>query len=183
MAEDKLKVCFITPRASKTGGAEESLLTLIDYLLTKNVEVKVITFEKEGTLLKEFDYRKVEYLYIPCDWWVKREWETEENVQNKFKSIFETSVAIAGRIKKWNSDVVYTNSIVTNVGSLAAVILDKPHIWHIREALTGSKKYSPIIPFEQMALHITPANNFVIFISKFIEKEYQKYLTGDNSRV
>jgi len=42
-------------------------------------------------------------------------------------------IPIALRIRAWRCDAVYTNTICTCVGAIAARILRIPHVWHIHE--------------------------------------------------
>jgi glycosyltransferase involved in cell wall biosynthesis len=44
-----------------------------------------------------------------------------------------TAIQLARLVRRWRCDAVYTNTIVVPIGSFAAVLAGKPHVWHIHE--------------------------------------------------
>ena len=116
------------------GGAELSLIETIDALKEAQVECYVV-LPFEGPLADELKCRRIPFSIMRYSWWVGNKaspWDLLKAVRRGLINIV-ASVAIAARIKKWNCDVVYTNTITVCVGALAAKLLRRPHVWHIHE--------------------------------------------------
>ncbi len=179
--DKKFTVCFITPRAKKNGGAEESLITIIKFLKKKDIDIKLIMFEENGTLLDELKKLEVEFEYIPAELWIDLPWQTYD--KDKFKRIFEQSIEVANQLREWKVDLVYTNTSVTNIGALAATVLNIPHIWHIRESIKDHPSYKIPILFESLSAYINSSSNAVIYISKYLKDQYTQNYKNPNSSV
>lgn len=148
-----MKVVFIT-HYTALYGANRSLLNLIDGL--KYFKVKSFVFcPSEGEITKALERRKVPFFIFPFKLWMSSPLKTSKKMPFTFvklkyhiKNILFNLKIIQFRhlafnlialpflimqIKRWNVDIVYTNSSVTPMGALIAMILKKPHVWHIRE--------------------------------------------------
>lgn len=66
--------------------------------------------------------------------------------------------------KKFNPDIIHTNTSVNNIGYIAAQKLHIPHIWHIREY--GDRDFNMIVPNQKKKLRAH--NNYKISITKDI---------------
>lgn len=158
------------------------MFELIDYLQSKDVDIKMIVLEKEGPIYEELEKRGIKYKHIYSEFWVGKPWEKNIDVEKRFESIFESAIVVANQIRKWGCDIVYTNTSVINVGNIAATLINKPHVWHIRESIKDNDTYKLLMPFENMAGHMSGSNNLLIFISKYLEDQFAPYKIYDNYR-
>ena len=139
-----LKVVFIT-HYTNLYGANRSLLNLIEGLKSYNVSSHVIVPYK-GDITNALSELDVEYAIFPFKWWVSN-FEIKGNIREKSIKILRHKYhavkrlrdnlllleGLAAQLKKWNIDLVYTNSSVIPVGAFVAQKLQLPHVWHLRE--------------------------------------------------
>jgi len=170
-----MKVLFISHVSNKLGAAR-SLLDLMDGLLQKGVQCYVI-MPREGPMLKELENRGIEYSIIPFKNWASKGSSLWRRVVRcGFNLLF--SLAIAVKACAWKADVLYTNSSVTPVGALAAFLLRKPHIWHIREF--GQEDYALSFDSgEWLSKKLIGWLSFrVIVISEALKTRYVQYISS-----
>jgi len=148
-----MKILFIT-HYSALYGANRSLLNLIDGLKKYNIEPFVVCPSKgEITkILKEWEIpfaifpfkswmsspikisKKMPFTFIKLKYYIISALISLKIIQ--FRKLIINLIALPfliRQIKRWNIDILYTNSSVIPIGALIAIILKKPHIWHIRE--------------------------------------------------
>ena len=104
----------------------------------------------EGDVTKALNRRNVSTAIMPIQWWVGRRrfngvdsgrllrrfsrylnWRRDALA--RLSRNIQVLPALVRQLKLWNVDIVYTNSSVTPIGALAAWIIQRPHIWHLRE--------------------------------------------------
>ncbi len=149
-------------------GAERSLLELIDGLKVRGMICHVV-LPGEGPIEEELKKRLITYDILPYRFWTMGE---HEDVRDIDMIITEQSLALAALLDLVNSDIVYTNTSVINVGALAAKILSKPHVWHIREfgELDHNMKFT--LPIRERSKFVYDHSVRVIYNSKAVEKYY-----------
>jgi glycosyltransferase involved in cell wall biosynthesis len=143
-----MRVAFIT-HYTNLYGANRSLLNLVDGLSKYDVAAYVIA-PKEGDVTKALDRQHVRMAIIPIQWWMGRRGfngADSRSLRRRFSRYLRwrhdalariygnirVLPALTRQLKLWNIDVVYTNSSVTPIGALAAWIIRRPHVWHLRE--------------------------------------------------
>lgn len=128
-----MKVCFVVacPGTDMRGGPR-SLLETINSLQEFGVECFVL-LPARGRLLDELSSRGIPVCVIPYQRWTEATNYPLRERWRKLKRNFWTAFQIAAQIRAWQCDIVYTNTIVVGVGAFAALLLGKPHVWHIRE--------------------------------------------------
>ena len=127
-----MKVVFVT-HYSALYGANRSLLNLIDGFKKYNVEPFVICPSK-GDMTIELEKRNIPFFVLSFKTWMGPT-SIISRVKSPARLIINMAIlpVLIKQVKKWNADIIYTNSSVTPIGALIAIILKKPHIWHIRE--------------------------------------------------
>ncbi len=126
-----MKVCFISHSSGKAG-AERSLIETLDALKEQGVESCVL-LPQHGVLGSELSKRNIPFYVIPYKWWMSgKNSPLWKRLGRTILNLF-TTVPIAKKIKQWQCDIVYTNTITVCAGALAAALIRRPHIWHIRE--------------------------------------------------
>ncbi|MDF9801095.1 glycosyltransferase involved in cell wall biosynthesis [Catalinimonas alkaloidigena] len=174
-------------------GAPRSLLDLIDGFKDRNIKCYVI-IPYAGPLIKELQKRNIKYKVIPYVLWVHKEipnlWIEIKSIiknfpHNRLHKAIQNFIAIPqiiAQIKEWQADIIYTNSSVTPVGAIAAYIVRKPHVWHIREF----QKLDQALVLDWgkgIMRRVAKKSGAIIFISKAIQDYYQKFLSNSNCHV
>jgi len=127
-----MKVVFVT-HYSALYGANLSLLNLIDGLKKYNVESFVICPSK-GNMTAELEKGNIPFFVLPF-----KSWMSSSSIISRIKSPARLIInmvilpVLVKQVRKWKADIIYTNSSVTPMGAFIAMILKKPHVWHIRE--------------------------------------------------
>lgn len=151
-------------------GSSRSLLNLLDGL--RNHEIKpYVVIDKEGLLQKELEARGIPYGILPLVWWMT---DTRRSLRVWFNFVTQLLPSLrpfVQLIKEWQIDLVYSNSSVFPVGSMAALIKQIPHIWHVREFgdLDFSLKY---IPPGNLCLKFIRKSSHVIYNSSAVRNHY-----------
>jgi len=160
-------ISFIS-HSAETSGAERSLLDLIDGLKRRGVLSHVV-LPSSGPIEVELKKRLISYDIMSYRWWTMVENEKKEKVED---DINVQAIALATLLDRINPDVVYTNTSVVNVGALAAKIIGKPHVWHVREfgELDHNLKFT--LPLEERSKFICENSERVIYNSQAVEKYY-----------
>jgi glycosyltransferase involved in cell wall biosynthesis len=117
-----MKVCFVSHSSAK-GGGERSLLETIHVLESRGVECAVL-LPRRGPLCDDLERIGVRFAILPYRWWTGPEdgplWRL-------------WSVPLALQVRRWRPDLLYTNTVVVPLGAIAATLLGRPHVWHVRE--------------------------------------------------
>ena len=139
-----MKVAFFT-HYPELYGANRSLLNLIDGLTPLGVQSFVIVPE-EGEILSALRERAIPFVITPHHWWLS-DVTLQEGLRCKIvryitwrRASFSRLTAnlrilpqVVRQLKDWDIDIIYANSSVIPLGALAAFLMGKPHVWHLRE--------------------------------------------------
>lgn len=139
-----MKVAFIS-HDSGLYGATRSLLNLIEGLQTLGISPHVVLPHK-GEMTKLLHEKNIPFVIINHKHWVSG-FKPKAKLFNypkrylkwRFYAIWRLAVNLIGlqklirQLKVWDADIVYTNTSVIPIGAIAAAIIKKPHVWHIRE--------------------------------------------------
>jgi Glycosyltransferase len=146
---ESIRVAFITHYTSLYG-ANRSLLGLIDGLTGYGVTPYVVAPEG-GPITDALRERNVAVATVPMQLWVaghrnpnglggvnpaKRLYRFLNWHRHAMKRLYANICVLptlVKQLKSWNVDVVHTNSSVIAIGAMAARIIRRPHIWHVRE--------------------------------------------------
>lgn len=128
-----MKVCFIAAcSGTDMRGGPRSLLETIDTQRQQGVECFVLV-PASGRLIEELNSRGIPSAVIPYKGWIEGlNYPAWKRLRKLVWNVF-MAVAIAFKIRQWQCDIVYTNTISMGVGAFAALLVGKPHVWHIRE--------------------------------------------------
>ncbi|ARO87936.1 glycosyltransferase family 1 protein [Nitrosospira lacus] len=175
-----MRVCFISHSAERYG-AELALLELIKGLIKLGF-ICMVLVPKKGPLLAELDSLNVEWRIIPYPVWMSRPKWLPYRIGRTLKTLL-TAIYIAGVIKRWGCDIVYTNTVVVGVGAFAARLARRPHVWHSHE----SAYHNPDQKFDLGKRCVTYLmdhfSQMIIVTSKSVEEDYKRYLGMEKLRV
>ncbi len=126
-------IVFISMNTKKEG-AEKSLISLQKYLInSKNIKTITIIPEngKIEELLKE---NNIEYMICNFRNCINLN-KGKQYIKGNLKKIYNQIQAkkLAKKLKKYNIQIVHTNTLTTDFGYYLAKELNAKHIWHIRE--------------------------------------------------
>jgi len=169
------KVCIIS-HSSGLGGAELSLLDLVETFRELGLECKVILPYPKGPLANRLEKLGVEYTIIPYGWWAA----TSENITIKIiKNIIKSFLGfplIFLKIYRWKSDLILSNSSVVFIGSFSSKILNLKHIWFIREFGAEDHKLSFFLGERLSYYIINKLSDLVIVNSLAIKQKFKKFI-------
>lgn len=161
---------LIISHSAHLGGAERSLLTLIDHL-RKHMDIRVVLPEK-GELVTKLESLGIEFYITKYSWWtIKRNCKPKKNL-NDFEKYHKEAKKLHKLLRNWKPDIVYTNTSVICVGGLLAQMMEIPHVWHIREF--GEKDHGFIFEYgiKETSKLIDKLSTATIFNSVATRKEF-----------
>ena len=170
-----MRIAFVL-NSSGLYGANRSLLGLIEYLC-KNGNKCFAVLPEAGDIEKEFCKLEIEYIietYRPCVWF-------PGYIGAPFLINFIHFPHIIRQIKKWNVDLVHTNSSSHDIGILVAKCLGKKHIWHVREIMEEHYQTKNIFPHIYKKLRAQ--SDAVICVSKYVFDYNMKHYPNKNMKM
>lgn len=176
-----MKVCFISHSSGKAG-AELALLELIDALKERGVKCYVM-LPSYGPLIDELKNREVPYCVLPYKWWMSN--KNSPMWKRIAKTLLNCALIIpmAAIIKRWNCDIIYTNTITIWIGAIVAKVVKRPHVWHIHEF--GYEDHGLFFDLGQkFSLRIMEKlSSAIIANSKAVAQKYQQYFALSKLKV
>ncbi|MBK1631874.1 hypothetical protein CKO31_14245 [Thiohalocapsa halophila] len=121
---------LVISHSAGLAGAERSLLTCSEYLKAAGWQL-IVVCPRRGPLVGKLTSIGVAVRIIHFPWWTT----TDAGV---CRNINRAASRIARLARDSESQVIYSNTSVVNVGAVAAMIAGIPHVWHIREFLSRS---------------------------------------------
>ncbi|MBQ0720407.1 MAG: glycosyltransferase family 4 protein [Gammaproteobacteria bacterium] len=91
--------------------------------------------------------------------------------------------ALAHQIEHNQIDVVYTNTVVSIEGALAARLTRRPHIWHLREQVPGNSQLKSLVPSSLIPQIVGRFSDRVIVNSHYLGKAYDSNQTRNKTQV
>ncbi len=189
MKERKIRILFLT-HYSELLGANLSLLNLLKGLKKFNLYAFVILIRR-GPIEIELQKLSIDYKIIQLRPFMKVEQHASQDIQKLRQGLKNMKEGF--HIKNYNRmiikreidflvekrfDLVYTNSSILDVGIVISKILNKPHVWHIREAAEIYYNYKPLLG-KYYLKYLFKSGSFIA-ISNFI-RDYIKAIDKDAS--
>lgn len=169
-----MKILFVS-NTNSLYGANRSMLELIKYIKAMGDDVAVL-LPKAGGITDELVKTGCEYHienYTTC---VRI---GRYNVLQYFKNI-GIYIKLISEIRRWNIDLIHTNTSVLDIGACIAYTLKIPHIWHVREMREHyNMKY--IMPHWYKRLR--EKSEGTIYISRFLLEKAQQEFAEKNVHV
>ena len=167
-----MRVCLVS-HTSDEGGAERLLLQMIDGLRTRGVDVSVL-LPGDGPLKAELEVRRVPFACFPYRWWAG----CSLSLRQRLTVVARLHVLprVVSQLKRWNVDVILTNTSVVPVGALAAYLLRRPHVWYIHEFGREDQDLTFALGFRCTCKVIAALSKLVVVNSKAVEQHYSRFI-------
>jgi len=165
-----LNICFFS-HSSHLAGAERSLLELITELIRGHGVICSVFLPNDGPLRKKLEEVGASTLTFEYDWWCDSNLPAAVEISQRLINSFEATLEnIKERIEKINPDVVFTNTMVIPWGAIVASILNKPHMWFIREFGILDHDLKFYLPFQEILRMIRDSSNILLTNSNAVRK-------------
>lgn len=131
----KLKLLVFSHISNITGGAELSMLDVLDHLAKNySIEPTFVIRNPLGTLVAELEKRGWPYHSFDYTFWSEANPpKNPEQIINAAKRNSATIKGVEDIIENIHPDLVLTNSVVCPWGAIAAYLKNIPHVWFVRE--------------------------------------------------
>ena len=172
----KIKTLFITSDSSSMAGVGPCLadfLELLDYKLIS--PVAICPWEPAGfaTILPRLEILDVpiyirslgSWLISPSSW----------GISHLFSFVYtfkERVWALASLIEREEIDLVYTNGLPCVDAAIASVLTQRPHIWHLHEAINNNSDLKAYFPSWLVQYIVGRLSSTIIVNSSFLAKEF-----------
>ncbi len=175
-----MKILVCAHDANITGGANRSLLMVIDGLISRNVEVEVLLPNKRGEMNTELDKRNIKWfscVYFGVTSSIRKDGQDWKRIGKVyvgyFLELFQARKMLTV-LKNRGYDLVYTNTRGPIIGAKIAQHLGIPHVVHVREF--GAEK--PLFGFWNYK-KMEKLSSKIILISNALYNEYAKHISKD----
>jgi len=174
-----MKVCFVS-HSSDRGGAGTMLLRLLDGLRLRGVECSVL-LPREGPLREEVAARQLPFAVLPYAWWAHRRQGLRERIRD-FAALRGLG-RIVSQLRRWDVDLIVTNTCVVPFGALAALALKRPHVWYVHEFGQADHGLSFYLGFALTCKLMARLSTLIIVNSKAVAELYSRYIPRARIRV
>jgi FkbM family methyltransferase len=166
-SKKSLSVCFFS-HSAYLAGAERSLLELVIELIRDHGVICTVILPSDGPLRQRLEQVGASTTTMQYDWWCDLNRHTKEGLNRKLNDSFQIVFGqLKEKIEKINPHVILTNTIVIPWGAVVASILNKPHVWFIREHGQNFKFY---FPFQDVLKIIRDSSNIILTNSRAVKK-------------
>ena len=165
------------------GGSSRALVTLIEEI-NKNNNIYVVVPFSNAKIISELKRLNVKIIIAFYSWW-----EIPENTSMIRRVLFRfaylyNNIAekiIIKKIKKYNIDIIHSNTSVIDIGCKIANKLKIPHIWHFREFMDNNLRF---IKSEKKSYEfINKYGGTIIYISSAIKEYYSKRIYKNETKL
>ena len=173
-----MRVCFVS-HGSGRGGAEEVLLETVECLKENGIECLVLM---PGDLGLGEDLKKLGIPFWKVPYWT---WMGHRTLWQRLQSAARNlllSIPIAFKLKKWNPDVIYSNTMTVCFGALLSGLLRRPHVWHLHEI--GYEDHGLRFDFgERVSYKVINSASACIAVSEITAEKFAQHIDRQNITV
>lgn len=160
-----MKILFLAHNGHPYG-ANKSLYSIMKYLSKKN-QIQLFT-PFQNSFVENNDIENYNIPYFPSVFFYKRTWKYVVYPLLMCLNIIVFPYLLY-RLKKFNPDIIYSNSSVENMGKILSLFSKAKHIVHVREF--GDLDYNFLCIFgKKFKRHLLSSSNGIIFNSKIVQE-------------
>jgi glycosyltransferase involved in cell wall biosynthesis len=176
-----MRVCFVL-HSPALGGAERANLELIDALRKRGVKCFAM-LPGSGPLINELKKRDVQFKVFPYRWWTASDTSPLWTRVYRITFNFVMTPLVVRQLKKWNPDIIVTNTITVCTGAFAAKIFNAPHVWYIHEFGYEDHRLIYILG-SRISLHlINKLSTACIACSHAVAEKYWRFIPDEKVKV
>lgn len=177
--KNKLTILFITHYPGMYGANQSMCRLIVELRKDYNVN-PIVLIPSKGEIGGFLDEHEIKYFVSHYYWWVNADKGIFQYLLNWRKQIINLTrvKGLVKLVKKENIDLIYSNSITINIGSLISHKLKRPHIWHLRESLV-SYKFKLSVGIVLSKSFLRNAADKYLLISNYLIDAYSKILPGE----
>ncbi len=168
--------------SSLLAGSERSLLELIDELLQKDAFITVV-LPSNGPLSEELKERSVQTIIVNYGWWARLERIKYNSKKTNLSQSLASLLKAIPQLSALDPDVIYTNTASIPWGAITAKILNKPHVWHLREYGKSDHGLHFDLGEEQTKKFINQTSSAVVVNSQAIKNFYKDHIDDNKITV
>lgn len=136
-----MKRVLVVHPSDELYGADIILLSLIDFLLSKNVLIYVVLptdMPYAGLLSTELSKRNVKIFYFDIAV-LRRKYFSIKGIINYFKKLMCSVLFLKRLINENSINIVFSNTFAVIPGPIVAAFTNRSHIWHIHEIIESPR--------------------------------------------
>lgn len=163
-----LSVCLFAHTMSVIGGAERTLVGLVEELVNDHGALCCVVVPGRGPLVEALEGVGASCIISQYQWWCAGENEhlTEEDIAQRLNTGTETVLGDIGpQLRAIDPDCIWTMTSVIPWGAMTAGILGKPHVWSVHEYGEQDHGLKFFWPMERIAADILASSALVYTVS------------------
>ena len=168
-----VRVCFIAHDA-ELGAVGKGIVELAEGMRLLGVE-SVAVLPGRRPLTRALQRQGVPVLMLPVPWWCDR-YDTPAGRIGRSMANLVLTGPFAAAFRILRCDVVYTHTVVTGVGGMAACLAAVPHVWHVHEYGYEDHRLHFDFGFERTARLVGRWSAAVICVSKALARRYESFV-------
>jgi len=157
----------IFAHSSHLAGAERSLLYMIEGLIQKYHSLITVYLPNQGPINDKLFMAGAVAVVGGYTWWSSSEPVDEGEMDKMQAASFSWLVSELENLNRLDPDIVITNTLVIPWGSIAALLLELPHVWLIQET-GGDQKFH--YPYDSIIQYIVDSSKKIVVNSKAVRK-------------
>jgi len=135
----------------------------------------------DGPMKKELEIRRLAHAVYPYRWWARE----GGNMGDRLRDLWALRQVrtMASQLRRWDVDLIVTNTITSPSGALAALVLRKPHVWYIHEFGRADHGLSFYLGYPLTGKLISGLSRSVIVNSRAVGDFYSRYIAPEKISV
>ena len=165
---------------STLNGGERAFSDMLEALYLSNHKLYAI-FPNEGPIIEKCKDFLIDYTIQRQSWWLDR--GVPLSIKDKLKLIIRFLKDIKATnsiIKRYNPDIVITNSIVIPCGAFSSKLSRKKHIWFLHELGKDDHNFNFIYGKKITIWLIDKLSAKILCNSDFLKSYFSKYMRNKN---
>jgi glycosyltransferase involved in cell wall biosynthesis len=166
--DKKINILYIS-HSPFINGAEIVLLNILENI-DRNKFLPFVLFPGNGPLVETVKSLGIQIFITDLERWIR--FSFEKPLKNS--NLRERVRRIEDIIIRYDIDIVHTNSSVVLEGALAAMLSNRPHVWHIHEFLSNYKELQSFLPYSIVFKIINYLSTVIVTVSHYTSKQFEQ---------